>query len=247
VSRDWDAATYDRVSAPQVQWAEGVLRRLPLRGDETVLDAGCGSGRVTAMLLERLPRGHVVAVDSAPSMVEHARAALDERATVLEASLTELRLDEPVDAVFSNAVFHWIHDHDRLFAQLFAALRAGGRLVAQCGGAGNVESFLRVADAVSGEPPYAGYLAGWREPWNFAGAEETAERLRRAGFDAGETWLEPSRVVPPDPSGYLRSVCLGHHLDLLPEELQPSFVDAVCGRFAGELDYVRLNMLARRP
>jgi len=77
VTRDWDAATYDRVSAPQVEWARAVLERLPLEGHETVLDAGCGSGRVTQMLLERLPRGHVIAVDSAPSMVEHARAALD--------------------------------------------------------------------------------------------------------------------------------------------------------------------------
>jgi trans-aconitate 2-methyltransferase len=247
VTRDWDAATYDRVSAPQVEWAERVLERLPLRGDETVLDAGCGSGRVTALLLELLPHGLVVAVDQSPSMVEHAREALGDRATVLQASLTELRLDEPVDAVFSNAVFHWIADHDRLFARLFAALRPGGRLVAQCGGTGNVERFHRVASAVSADPPYAEYLSGWRGPWNFAGAEETADRLRRAGFGEVDTWLEPSRVVPSDPSGFLRSVCLGPHLERLPEELQPSFLEAVCARFDGELDYVRLNMLGRRP
>src|SRR5829696_9208852 len=108
VTREWDAATYDRVSAPQVEWARAVLERLTLRGDETVLDAGCGSGRVTQLLLERLPRGHVIAVDSAPSMVEHARAALDPaRSTVFACDLTELTLDAPVDAAFSNAVFHW--------------------------------------------------------------------------------------------------------------------------------------------
>jgi SAM-dependent methyltransferase len=116
VTRDWDAATYDRVSAPQVEWARTVLERLPLEGHETVLDAGCGSGRVTRMLLERLPRGHVVAVDSTPSMVEHARTALDPaRTTVFACDLTELTLDAPVDAAFSNAVFHWIADHDALF------------------------------------------------------------------------------------------------------------------------------------
>src|SRR5512133_4117223 len=112
---DWDAATYDRVADPQEEWGREVLARLELAGDETVLDAGCGSGRVTKLLLERLPHGHVVAVDSAPSMVEHARRALGDRATVLRASLTELTLNEPVDAAFSNAVFHWIADHDRLF------------------------------------------------------------------------------------------------------------------------------------
>jgi trans-aconitate 2-methyltransferase len=248
VTRDWDAATYDRVSAPQVEWAERVLTRLPLRGDETVLDAGCGSGRVTQMLLDRLPEGRVIAVDSAPSMVEHARAALDpERATVFRADLTELTLDRPVDAAFSNAVFHWIADHDALFARLHSALRPGGRLVAQCGGRGNVERFHEAAKAVAAEPPYAEHLAGWAGPWHFAGAEETAERLARAGFTGVETWLEPYPVTPPDPSGYLRTVCLGYHLEQLPEELRASYVEAVGERCGTELDYVRLNIAAERP
>jgi trans-aconitate 2-methyltransferase len=248
MTRDWDAATYDRVSDPQVEWAERVLERLPLRGDETVLDAGCGSGRVTQLLLDRLPRGRVVAVDSAPSMVEHARAALDpERSTVFRAHLTELRLDEPADAAFSNAVFHWIGDHDALFARLHAALRAGGRLVAQCGGRGNVERFNEAAMRAASEEPYAEYLAGWRGPWNFAGAEETAERLERAGFTEVETWLEPYPVSPPDPAAYIRSVCLGHHLEQLPEDLRDSYVEAVCARCGPEIDYVRLNVHAKKP
>lgn len=246
MTRDWDAATYDRVSAPQVEWARKVLERLPLRGNETVLDAGSGSGRVTQLLLERLPRGHVVAVDSAPSMVEHARAALDpERTTVLQASLTELVLDEPVDAAFSNAVFHWIVDHDALFARLRAALRPGGRLVAQCGGEGNVARFHEAARAVASGDPYATYLAGWEGPWNFAGAEETAERLERAGFTEVDTWLEPYPVTPPDPTSFLRTVCLGPHLQQLPEELHGPYVEAVRERCGTELDYVRLNIDAK--
>ena len=248
MTRDWDAATYDRVSAPQVEWAERVLDRLPLRGDETVLDAGCGSGRVTRMLLERLPDGHVVAVDSAPSMVEHAREALDAaRSTVLRVDLTELRLDAPVDAAFSNAVFHWIADHDALFARLSAALRPGGRLVAQCGGEGNIARFHEVALAVAAEPPYAEHLAGWEGPWNFAGPNETAERLERAGFAEIDTWLEPYPITPPDPSHYLRTVCLGPHLTALPDELGSPYVEAVRARWGGELDYVRLNICAKKP
>jgi trans-aconitate 2-methyltransferase len=248
VTRDWDAATYDRVSAPQVEWAERALERLPLRGDETVLDAGCGSGRVTQMLLDRLPHGRVVAVDAAPSMVEHAREALDsERTTVLQAELTEFVLAEPVDAAFSNAVFHWIADHDALFARLHEALRPGGRLVAQCGGRGNVERFHKAAKAVAAEEPYAEHLAGWEGPWNFAGAEETAERLERAGFTEIGTWLEPYPVSPPDPTGYLRTVCLGYHLEQLPEDLRAPYVEAVRERCGTELDYVRLNIDARRP
>jgi trans-aconitate 2-methyltransferase len=248
VSRDWDAATYDRVSAPQVEWALKVLERLPLRGDETVLDAGCGSGRVTQLLLERLPDGHVVAVDSAPSMVEHARQALDpERTTVFQADLTQLVLEEPVDAAFSNAVFHWVIDHDALFARLHAALRPGGRLVAQCGGEGNVARFHEVAKTVGAEQPYADHLAGWRGPWHFAGAEETATRLERAGFTEVSTWLEPYPVTPDDPVSFLRTVCLGPHLQQLPEEMREPYVEAVSERCGPELDYVRLNIEAKRP
>jgi trans-aconitate 2-methyltransferase len=247
--RDWDAGTYDRVSGPQAEWAERVLDRLPLKGHETVLDAGCGSGRVTRMLLDRLPDGRVVAVDSSAAMVEHARGALDGRATVFQADLAELDLDEPVDAVFSNAVFHWVPDHARLFERMFAALRPGGVLVAQCGGEGNVERFHEVANRVGEREPFAEHFDGWLRPWNFASPEETAARLDAAGFDPVETWLEPSPVTLDEPAAFLRAVCCGPHLERLPEELRESFLGAVVGEFEDDptLDYVRLNIDARRP
>jgi trans-aconitate 2-methyltransferase len=250
-ARDWDAASYDRVSNPQVEMAEAVLERLPLRGDETVLDAGCGSGRVTTLLLDRLPEGRVVAVDSAPSMVRHARATLasTKRATVLRASLTELTLEEPVDAAFSNAVFHWIADHELLFQRLFAALRPGGRLVAQCGGEGNIEAFRRLADEVAGEPPFDEHMRDFARPWNYATAEDTEARLRAAGFEQVRCWLQPWAVTTEDLLEFARTVCLGNHLEALPEELREPYAEEVVRR-SGEspvLEYVRLNMDARRP
>jgi trans-aconitate 2-methyltransferase len=226
-----------------------VLERLALRGDETVLDAGCGSGRVTRMLVERLPRGGVIAVDAAPSMVAEARALQGERVTVIQADLATLELDRQVDAVFSNAVFHWVPDHDALFARMHAALRPGGRLVAQCGGAGNVERFHAAAAEVGDRDPYAAFLAGWQGPWNFATAQATRRRLERAGFEAIEVWLEPHPVVPDHTEAYLRTVCLGHHVERLPAELRDPYVRdvaAACGRPL-ELDYVRLNIDAHRP
>ena len=249
-ARDWDAATYDRVSGPQVEWAGKVLDRLPLAGDETVLDAGCGSGRVTRLVLDRLPRGRVIAVDVAPSMVELARGtfAAEARVEVLEADLQELELEEPVDAVFSNAVFHWIPDHERLFERLHGALRPGGRLVAQCGGEGNVERFHQTAALVAAEAPFAAHLGGWRGPWNFAGAEVTARRLHAAGFAEVECWLEPWPVRPDQPLEFTTTVCLGAHLDALPDDLREPYALEVIRRCGEpfELDYVRLNIDARR-
>jgi trans-aconitate 2-methyltransferase len=250
VSRDWDARTYERVSRPQAEWAEAVLDRIGFRGDETVLDAGCGSGRVTRMLLERLPEGRVVAVDSSPSMVEQARQALDpERTTVLAADLAQLRLDEQVDLAFSNAVFHWVPDHEALFARMFEALRPGGRLEAQCGGEGNVERFLAAARAVAEEAPFAEHLREWVGPWTFQSPEATAARLRRAGFTDVGCWLEPRRATPAEPRAYLTSVCLGAHLEQLPHHERDRYVGAVLRKLSNPVahDYVRLNIDARKP
>ena len=246
MTRDWDGAAYDRVSAPQEEWARVMLDRLELEGHETVLDAGCGSGRVTRLLLDRLPRGRVLAVDAAPSMVEQARD-LDERATVWQSDLVELEVPERVDAAFSNAVFHWVPDHDALFARLHAALKPAGQLVAQCGGHGNIARFHARAREVATEEPYAEHLGGWEGPWNFATAEDTADRLGAAGFSHVQTWLEQSPMVPPEPETYLRVVCLGHHLEALPEDLRVRFTRDVLARCGDpvELDYVRLNILAR--
>jgi len=248
VSGDWDASTYERVSDPQVEWAREVMERLPLRGDETVLDAGCGTGRVTLMLLERLPRGRVTAVDSAPSMIEAAREALAGRATVIQSDLVDLELDEPVDAVFSNAVFHWILDHDRLFERLHAALRPGGLLVAQCGGKGNVARFLAVADAVAAEPPFAEHLGGSTRPVRFADAEETRAKLEAAGFVDVETSLWERPAVPREPLAFMRTVCLRPQLEDLPPDLREDYVAAVAERVGPRptIDYVRLNIAARR-
>jgi trans-aconitate 2-methyltransferase len=101
-ARDWDSNTYHAVSAPQQSWAREQLDRLRLQGDEVVLDAGCGSGKVTAMLVELVPDGRVYAVDQSPSMVEHTQQALGERVIALCQDLTELSLPEQVDAVFSQ-------------------------------------------------------------------------------------------------------------------------------------------------
>lgn len=248
-ARDWDATTYDRISAPQQAWAAEQLDRLQLRGDETVLDAGCGSGKITAELVRRLPAGRVYAVDAAPSMVRHTQEALGDRVIALHQDLARLELPEPVHVIFSNATFHWIPDHDALFSALHRNLRPGGRLVAQCGGQGNIDRFRRLSEAVTTEEPFAPHFADWHRPWNYATPEHTAQRLVRAGFTDVRTWLQDRPTELAEPRTFITTVCLVRHLDPLPEELREPFVDRVLERI-GEpvvLAYVRLNMTARRP
>lgn len=248
-AREWDAETYDAVSDPQFEWGMEVLERLELRGDEVAVDAGCGSGRVTAELVERLPEGRVIAVDGSEAMVEKAKERLGERVEYLVSDLVELELPEPVDLVFSTATLHWIPDHDALFRQLRGALKPGGLLVAQCGGQGNVARHTQAIAAVATDPEYGQHLSGAKAPWNFASPEETESRLRAAGFTEVRCWLEPKPVQPARPLEFVSTATLGPILDQLPEEKRKPFAEAVLKREGQPLvlEYVRLNMEARAP
>ena len=251
MGREWDATTYDRIADPMTRWGSAVLDRLPLRGDEHVLDAGCGTGRVTEQLLGRLPDGQVVALDGSSAMIDEARQRLvgwSDRVTFVVADLLEpLPIDEPVDAILSTATFHWVTDHDRLFRNLARVLRPGGLLVAQCGGGPNIESVLVAAGKVMAD---FGLDPAWRGPWLFATPEETSRRLAAAGFTDIETWLNPE-PTPLEAGGpletYLVTVILREHLARIPEDRRAEFAHAVAaGLPRPEIDYVRLNIVCRR-
>jgi trans-aconitate 2-methyltransferase len=247
-AREWDADTYDAVSDPQFEWGMEVLERLELQGDETVLDAGAGSGRVTAELIKRLPEGRVIALDGSEEMIAKAREKLGESADYVVMDLAELELSEPVDLVFSTATFHWVTDHENLFRRLHAALKPGGRVVAQCGGAGNVVQHARAIAEVATSEPFAEHYEGMPMLWNFATAEDTALRLGAAGFDEVRCWLQDKPVTPEKPYEFMTTVTLGPHLDRLPDELRRPFAEAVIERMPEPvtLDYVRLNIEASR-
>jgi trans-aconitate 2-methyltransferase len=243
-TRDWNAASYDEVSAPQQEWGAAVVARLRLNGDEAVLDAGCGTGRVTEMLLERLPHGRVVAVDGSPSMAAKARERLDPaRVEVLCQDLLELSLSEPVDAAISTATFHHIFDHERLFARIRGALRPGAQFVAQCGGEGNIERARALGAELAARSPYAEHLDGIGALWHYANVEDTRVRLEAAGFAVSACWLEPKPTTPPRPREFLETVIFAPYLERLPPPLHQAFVDEL-ERGLGEplvLEYVRLN------
>ena len=243
---DWNATSYDKVADPQTRWGAEVLERLPLDGDETVLDAGCGTGRVTELLLARLPSGRVVALDASAAMLELARerlARFGDRVSYIQADLGQpLPIDERVDAILSTATFHWVPDHDALFANLAAVLRPGGWFVAQCGGFGNIARFIAVAASI--DPNFT------RNRHNFQTPEATTDRLERSGFEDIRTWLSDAptpfeRGAPLE--AFLATVCLRTHLDGLEPDAREPFVHAVAERMPEPvLDYVRLNIVARR-
>ena len=238
----WDARTYDRSSEPQQSWASDVLARLGgIAPDATVLDVGCGTGRVTEALLDLVPRGRVLAIDASADMVALARDRLGDPAEVWCQDVLDLDLDQPVDVIFSTATLHWVPDHDRLWSRLARAPRPGGALEVRCGGQGNIDGVRVAIDAAARE--IAPELVDW-SPWVFAGPQETERRLREAGFSESRCWLEERPTYPQDVDAFVRTSILPAHLARLPEERREPFAGAVMAGVSLPLDYVRLNVSA---
>jgi trans-aconitate 2-methyltransferase len=202
--------------------------------------------------------GQVVGLDNSGSMLAVARASASLKpgcvVPFVQASGQALPFRDVFDAVFSAATLHWIHDHDAVFGNVFTALAPRGRFVTQCGGIGNLHRLLERAAGLMAASPYEPYFRGWHDPWNFADAQVTAERLTRAGFSGVETWLEeaPADLGSADAfKEFVSCVCIRHHLERLPLTLREPFVDEITALAARDdrafvLDYWRLNIHATK-
>jgi len=241
-------------------WGEVLVERLPLVGNETVLDLGCGSGRLTRFLLRRLPRGRVIAIDRSANMLAAARDLLEPefggQVQYLQASLDELDLHQVADLAFSNAALHWVRDHPRLLRGIFGALRPGGWVVAQCGAGPNIARIRERAGRLMASPPYRPYFEGWPGPWEFASPELMADRLTAAGFVDVETSMfeAPFELATyQETRDFFENVILGTHLARIPDVgLRAAFLDSMADQSAADdppyqQDYWRLNLRARRP
>jgi trans-aconitate methyltransferase len=257
--KEWDANAYHTVSDPQFRWGLEVLERVQLRGDETVLDAGCGTGRLTAKLAEQLPHGNVLACDLSENMVRGARDFLvpqfGERVQVFRADMAALNLEGVADGVFSTAAFHWVHDHDALFASLFRALRPGGWLIAQCGGGANLARLYTRVAQLQNQPPFGEYFRNWKSATHFAVPPKTTERLLNAGFYDAEAYLSLAPTTFPNAGSYrsfISAVCVAKQLKELPADLHDAFLEPLIYAAAQDdppftLDYQRLNISAHKP
>jgi trans-aconitate 2-methyltransferase len=257
---EWNAASYHKVSGPQTSWGQKVLNRLHLNGDERAIDAGCGSGRLTGDLMERIPDGRLIAIDRSWNMLMTARAnlrpVLGSRVSFAQVSLPDLPFAEWADLVFSTATFHWVKDHQALFAGICKALRSRGRLHAQCGGGPNLRRAHELAEEVMHSSAFERFFGDWPGPWEFANAEVTADRLKQAGFVDIDTSLEEASTTLATEADYrefVTTVIYHPHLERLPEaSLKQAFIDRVTELAAKEpvpftLDYWRLNMQAKKP
>ena len=260
---DWDAAKYHRISDPQLAWGRSVAARLIPAAGEHILDLGCGTGRLTAEIAAT-PGIFVVGLDRSAAMLQEAATrfyrgrnpavALHTQVAFVRGDGAALPFAGVFEAVFSTATFHWIPDHDSLFRSIHRALKPGGRLVAQAGGAGNLDRLYGRARGLIRSPRYARFFTTWSEPHHFENVADTEKRLKAAGFGPIDVSLVFAPVhfdVPEAYTEFVGAVCLRHQLDCLPVEDREGFMSRVTEEALADdppltLDYWRLNISARK-
>lgn len=257
----WDANTYDSISNVQENWARTLISKRNWNRNEKVLDAGCGTGRVTRILLEYLPNGMIYGIDNDPNMIKKAKDNLVNYSNivVMQSNLTSINSDTfPIkfDVIFSNAVLHWILNHFKVFNNFYDILNDNGSLLIQCGGFGNLQKTIDVFDSVKNLSEFTQYFSRWKISWNFAKPEDTKNILKRIGYKNIKVYLTDTPVSfksRSDYSIYLKTVVLGPYLKYLPnEQLKEKFIDKILSNIENKfpnlkwkLEYVRLNIFAK--
>jgi trans-aconitate methyltransferase len=256
----WDAETYDNISTIQEQFALKLIQLRNWTGKEIVMDAGCGSGRVTKILAKEIPNKKIYAIDIDVNMIDKAKDNLSqfENVTIINSDLLDLNLQiisSKVDVIFSNAALHWILNHQKLFNTFFELLNQNGQLLIQCGGYGNLKKAISIFNKIKDSEKFKDYFKEWKEEWYFPKPSNTEKLLNEIGYNNIKVYLSEASISFVNKSSYslyLKTVVLGPYLRYIPsdnykEEYLKSILNEIEQNhleMIWNLDYVRLNILA---
>lgn len=233
----WDAKEYHKSSAEQQKWAEELIEKLKLRGNERVLDIGCGDGKVTAKIAECVPKGSVVGIDSSDEMVHFASenfpAERFPNVTFKKMDAKDLSFDNEFDIVFSNACLHWVVDHLPVLTKIKSSLKPAGRILIQMGGKGNAVKIFEVLKEMLEDEKWGKFFNGFSFPYGFYDVEEYKKWLNETGLKAIRVELIPKDMTQKGKEGllgWIRTTWLPY-IQRLPEELQEEFINELTDRY----------------
>ena len=233
----WDASDYAKHSSNQYDWAMELIPKLKLKGDETLLDIGCGDGKITAILSSYLPHGQVVGVDSSEEMTTLARQSFPHchypNLSFLRMDARELTFREEFDVAFSNAALHWIIDHQAVLSGVTESLDKGGQLLFQMAGKGNAQEILTVLEELISEKDCKSYFKNFSFPYGFYGPEEYRVWLQEAGLKAERIELFPKDMKfqgKEGLAGWIRTTWLPF-TERVPAQLRDTFINEIASRY----------------
>ena len=233
----WNAADYANHSGAQQAWARELIVKLNLQGIESLLDIGCGDGKVTAEIAAHLQAGHVVGIDSSEEMIGLAQSRFSSRAypnlLFSKQDARNLPFSQEFDIVFSNAALHWVIEHRSVLAGIYRALKPNGRLLVQMGGKGNASQVVNVVNEIMQQQEWQEFFQDFFFPYGFYSPEEYEPWLREAGFTIVSLELKPKDMVHENKEkfkGWFRTTWLPY-LQRIPAGRQQTFIDLVTEKY----------------
>lgn len=266
-NNNWDAENYHRVSTVQESWATELLEKRKIGEYEVVMDAGCGTGRVTGTIANAVKKGRVYAVDIDVNMITKAKENLKEFSNIafIKSDISEVRLPEKIDLIFSNAAIHWILDHKKLFSNFWELLKPNGELLIQCGGKGNLELVHTILEKLRKSNTFKHYFADWKNPWNFASPADVKKTLNDTGFNDTQAQLKKKTAKFENHEEFMlfmKTVVMKPYLAYLPANNNNETMNSFTEEFINELkknqntgkkvdvdlklQYVRLDITGRK-
>ena len=230
----WNATDYAKNSSEQQKWARELIAKLNLRGDERVLDLGCGDGKVTAEIAQQLPRSEIVGVDLSQEMIDFAQRTFDQpNLSFAHGDATALTFNKEFDVVFSNAVLHWVYDHVPVLNGIDRALKPGGRILLQMGGRGNAAGILAIVNEIACRERWSPYFASFSFRYGFHGPEGYSRWLTDAGFRPRRVELIPKDMTHATRerfTGWFRTTWMPW-TDRIPAAYREEFIADVIGTY----------------
>lgn len=234
----WDAEDYHKSSSQQKKWALELLAKLKLKGNERVLDVGCGDGKITAVISQHVPHGSVLGVDNSESMIAFAQknfpVSTFPNLSFQVCDAEKLFFNSEFDAIVSFSALHWVHDHAAALRGMHASLKSHGIILLSFGGKGNAEGVQEAVKKVILQKKWRGYFKKFVFPWKFYSVEGYRKILRAAGFHEKHLALVPKDMVHHGKEGLKSWLRTTHGLPykaMLPENLHESFIDEVASEY----------------
>ena len=233
----WDAIDYEQFSQAQQKWARELIGKSDLAGEQSILDLGCGDGKITAEIANIVKRGSIVGVDSSNAMIELAQKRYPNNKypnlsfQVMDA--INLLFAEQFDLVFSNAVLHWVKNHKPIVEGIYRSIKPSGKILLQMGGEGNAEGILSVLDQLQTSTEWKKYFTDFNFPYGFLGIEEYERLLDESGFMINRVELIPKDMEHDGVSGlqaWIRSTWLPY-LECIPENKRSTFIERVSAEY----------------
>jgi trans-aconitate methyltransferase len=258
-NNSWDAKSYDKVSSNvQLEWGRKLIEKRNWLGNEIVMDAGAGSGNLTKILADKVPRGQIYAVDADSNMVQQAKSNLlaHRNVYVIHSGMDKVNLPTKVDVIFSNAALHWVLDQEDVFSHFWQLLKpTGGELLIECGGHGNIDRVVRVIFKLMQSNQFREHFVDWKQSWYFPKADETKRLLEKSRYRDIQVNLSRRAKSFSDREEFaifVKTVIMKPFLGYLPdvtkkEQFLDSFLDEIeRSGLTWKLDYVRLGIFARK-